>query len=71
MPVARFEKTLKLTPSAVTVAPSGALAPAPTAAERSDEPDTRHVRDSLLSGHGCMSGAAPNGAAGRDPQRRT
>ena len=37
MPVACFEKTLKLTPSAVTVAPSGALAPTPTAAELSDE----------------------------------
>jgi hypothetical protein len=27
MAVARFEKTLKLTPSGVTVAPSGALVP--------------------------------------------
>jgi hypothetical protein len=27
MPVACFENTLKLTPSAVTVAPSGAVAP--------------------------------------------
>ena len=37
MPTARFEKTLKLTPSAAIVAPSGALLPAPTAVERSDE----------------------------------
>jgi hypothetical protein len=35
MPVASFENTLKLTPSAVTFAPSGALAPTPIALVRS------------------------------------
>ncbi len=36
MPVACFEKTLKLTPSAVIVAPRGLLAPAVLAARAPD-----------------------------------
>ena len=34
MPVARFEKTLKLTPAAVTEGPRGALPPASTTVAR-------------------------------------